>query len=65
MKYSPTPTIFVLDEDLKLSKTIESRIRNIGFKEFDYVVKEKGIIIKEAYSKIENNQNCQRNSESI
>ena len=55
MKYSPTPTIFILDEDLKSSKTIESRIRNIGFKEFDYVVKEKGIIIKEAYSKIENN----------
>jgi len=52
MKYSPIPTIFILDEDLKSSKTIETRINNIGFKDFDYVVKEKGVI-KEIYSNLE------------
>ena len=52
MKFSPTPTIFILDEDLKASKTIETRIREIGFKDFDYVVKEKGMI-KDVYSKME------------
>ena len=52
MKYSPTPTIFILDEDLKDSKMIETRIKDIGFKHYDYVVKRKGNI-KEVYAEIE------------
>ncbi len=52
MKFSPTPTIFILDEDLKTSKTIETRIRDIGFKDYDYVVKRKGVI-KEVYAEME------------
>lgn len=52
MKYSPTSTIFVLDEDLKTSRTMETRIRNIGFKKFDYVVKQKGLI-RDIYPKLE------------